>query len=279
MHSVPARPALRYHGGKFRLGAWIAAHFPPHRVYVEPYGGAAGVLLRKPRSYAEVYNDLDGDVVTLYRVLRDPERRAQLADAVRFTPFSRAEFVRAYEPAACDIERSRRLLVRSHMGFGSAGATRAYRTGFRSNVVRSRTTPAHDWQGLPEALAAVGERLAGVTIECDDALAVLARYDTAETLHYVDPPYTTGERATESACYAVEMDDAAHETLAAVLHGLRGAVVLSGYDSPLYASLYGGWHRVERETHASGQNGAVARTETLWLNPAAASRPLFAPLP
>ena len=89
--AVP-RPALRYHGAKWRLAPWVIGHMPPHKVYVEPYGGAAGVLLRKPRSYSEVYNDLDGDIVTLFRVLRDPMRREALIEALTLTPYAREEF-------------------------------------------------------------------------------------------------------------------------------------------------------------------------------------------
>src|SRR5690606_29837565 len=91
------KPALRYHGAKFRLAPWIMGFFPPHRCYVEPFGGAAGVLLQKPRAYAEVYNDLDGDVVNFFRVLRNPLTRARLIEQCALTPYAKEEFDQAWE--------------------------------------------------------------------------------------------------------------------------------------------------------------------------------------
>ena len=272
--TAPTRPVLRYHGGKWRLAPWIVSHFPPHRVYVEPYGGAASVLLRKPRAYAEVYNDLDGAVVSLFRVLRDDEQRERLANAVAFTPFAREEFDAAYEAANDPVEGALRLLVRSHMGFGTAAmratvAGRPQRTGFRANTTRSGTTPATDWAGLPDAIRAVGQRLAGVVVEHRSALQVIRTHDRATTLHYVDPPYPHATR-TDSARrnYRHEMTDDDHRALAATLRGLRGMVVLSGYACDLYErALYPDWRRVEKKTHA---DGARDRAEVLWLNPACA---------
>jgi DNA adenine methylase len=271
MSTTITRPPLRYHGGKWRLGEWIVSHFPAHRVYVEPFGGGASVLLRKRRAYAEVLNDLDGEVVNFFRVLRDEP--AELARAVALTPFSRAEFDGAYEPAADDLEQARRTVIRSHMGFGSAAVSLAHRTGFRSNVTRSGTVPAKDWAKLPAVLSAVAERLRGVTIERDDAAAVVARYDGPETLHYCDPPYVWETRRPGAGpwqdAYRHEMDDDAHRALAAVLRAAEGMVVLSGYPCPLYdLELYPDWHRLT--STANGQQGGVARTEVLWLNPAAA---------
>ena len=105
------RPVLRYFGGKWMLAKWVIAHLPPHRIYVEPFGGAASVLMRKPRSYAEVYNDLDGDVVNLFRVLRS-DRAPELIELIRLTPYCREEFELSYQDADCELEQARRLIVR-----------------------------------------------------------------------------------------------------------------------------------------------------------------------
>lgn len=129
------RPALRYLGGKWRLAPWILRHFPPHRVYVEPFGGAASVLIRKPRSQGECYNDLEGGVVNLFQVLRDPDLCADLCRAIDLTPFARDEYDRAFETTADPVEAARRLIVRSYMGHGSSAALAVRSTGFRASMV------------------------------------------------------------------------------------------------------------------------------------------------
>lgn len=263
--STITRPALRYHGGKFRLAPWILQAFPAHRVYVEPFGGGASVLLKKGRCHAEVYNDLDGEVVNLFRQLRD--NSAELLRRLTVTPFAREEFAAAYEPSDDCIEQARRTLIRSFMGFGSAGAS-GQPTGFRANSNRSGTTPAHDWVNLPEALHAVVERLSGVVIENRDAMACMLAHDAPTTLHYVDPPYVHETRNVRSRApaYRHELTDEQHRDLAAGLRHLTGMVVLSGYPCDLYdIELFRDWERFERAAHA---DGARDRTEVVWLNPA-----------
>lgn len=290
---APSRPVLRYHGGKFRLASWIIKHLPPHRVYVEPYSGAASVLLCKPRSYAEVINDLDGDVVNLFRVLRDPSTAEELTRLALLTPFSRQESEQAYLPAPKGdvVEQARRLLVRSWMGFSTNGATAgsaarvgfngrldrsdklkreenkpAISTGFRNNVTRSSTTPAHDWARWPSIIEAVTERLTGVVIENRPALHLLVQLDGPGVLFYVDPPYVKSTRSDGRDDYRHEMTDADHQLLSESLHQASSMVVLSGYDCPLYADLYGDWQKVSKAVFA---DRAQARTECVWFNPSA----------
>lgn len=270
MTDAVTRPVMRYYGGKWKLAPWIISHFPAHRVYVEPYGGAGSVLLRKPRSYAEVYNDMDGEVVNLFRVLRDPALAERLRRQVELTPFAREEFAVSYIPDADPIEQARRTLVRAFMGFGSSAHNSSKATGFRANSNRPVTTPAHDWANWPAVIPAIVERLAGVVIENHPAVEVIRQHDGPETLIYADPPYvhaTRGER--QAGNYRFEMDDDAHRELAAVLHGCRGMVVISGYRCPLYDELYGDWQRIDRAAYA---DGARPRTESLWLSPRARTR-------
>jgi len=281
--SAPTRPVLRYYGGKWRLAPWIISHFPPHRVYVEPYGGAASVLLRKPRSYAEIYNDLDGEVVNVFRVLRDPVQARELERLLRLTLFARAEFALAYEESDDPVERARRCIVRAFMGFGSGAVNRTFRTSFRSRCMRPRYHPAtDDWRNYPSIIPMFTERLQGVVIEARPALDVIAKQDDSDVLFYVDPPYPASERNTASGGYVVEMlDDDQHRELASVLRAARGMVVISGYPCVLYdEELYPDWQRVERPAFA---DGARRRTEVLWLSPGASRRlsgmMLFPPTP
>ena len=266
------RPVLRWHGGKWLLAPWIISHFPAHQVYVEPFGGAASVLMRKERSYAEVYNDLDQSVVGLFRVLRS-DRAADLVEALRLTPFARVEFAEAYQPCEDPVEAARRLVIRSFMGFGSNGHNKL--TGFRANSNRSGTTPAHDWVNYPDSLAMVVDRLSGVTIENKDARAIMTQHDGEQTLHYVDPPYVMETRSDEGADYAHELSDDDHKEILTFLRGLRGMVVLSGYPHPLYDEALHDWHRVERDALA---DGAKKRTEVLWINQSASKAQSNGPL-
>lgn len=275
---IPTRPVLRWHGGKWRLAPWIIGHFPKHRIYVEPFGGAASVLIRKPRTYAEIYNDLDDEVVCLFRVLRDEGTANRLRELLCLTPFARTEFGEAYQPTEDPIERSRRLIIRSFMGFGSnahASQHKGHRsTGFRANSSRSGTTPATDWANYPDAMEALVRRLTGVVVENRNAVAVMLQHDGPQTLHYVDPPYLPETRARGNRydlawrMYRHELSRDDHAALLTSLRGLAGMVVLSGYADPLYDEHLSDWRRVETKAFA---DGARERTEVLWINPACAA--------
>lgn len=264
----PRRALLRWHGGKWLLAPWIIAHFPPHRTYVEPFGGAASVLLRKPRSHAEIYNDLEDGVVGLFRILREPDAAEELKRRLELTPFARTEFQDAFLTTNDPLEAARRLIIRCFMGFGSDGARIDKTTGFRANSNRSGTTPAHDWASYPAALQLLVQRLRGVVIEQRDALACMATHDGQRTLHYVDPPYMPATRrlSHRGHGYVHEMTEADHEHLLFEMAHLEGAIVLSGYRNEMYDAMLSGWRRVDRETFA---DGASPRRESIWMNPVA----------
>jgi DNA adenine methylase len=250
------------------LADWIISHFPYHRIYTEAFGGAASVLIQKPPSFGEVYNDLDNEVVNLFRVLQDKEKADELLRLLRLTPWAREEFKEAYRPTEDPVRRAWGLVVMSFMGFGSNSHARIA-TGFRTCSNRSGTIPAQAWQNYPTGLEAVVDRFRGVVIENRPAVEVLRQHDQADALHYVDPPYVHSTRSDVRADYAVEMSDQDHAELLEVLRDLKGMVVLSGYASTLYDQALGNWKRIE---HAALSDGARKRTEVLWLNPAAAGK-------
>jgi DNA adenine methylase len=262
---TPTRPVLLYHGGKWRIAPWVVSFFPRHTAYVEPFGGAASVLLRKPRVPAEVWNDLDGELVNLFQVLRDVHSGAELARVCALTPFARAEFDQSYEPAGNPVERARRFIVRSFFGYGGKACINEQKNGFRS-MRTGKNSPAVDWSSYPASLQAVSRRFEAVVIESRPALDVIQRYDRPGTLFYVDPPYLHSLRNMRFGTYRHEMSDEDHRALAASLQAIRGTAIVSGYRSELYDELYSGWVRVDCKAYA---NKCTPRTESLWISPRA----------
>ena len=262
-----SRPAMRYHGGKFRLATWVMRFFPPHRIYTEAFGGAAGVLLQKPRSHGEIYNDLDDNVVAVFRCLQQPTLRDRLVQACTLTPYARSEFDLAWEHTDELVERAMRTLIRAQMGFGSAGAVKGS-TGLRTDTMRQYTTAQMDWAAYPPILLDVAERFQQVLIENRPAVDVLRDHDSPQTLHFVDPPYVHSTRELRSkGGYRHEMTDADHAGLLQALSGLAGMVVLSGYESDLYSSALVGWEAHTTQARISSGRGTGVRTETVWINP------------
>jgi DNA adenine methylase len=255
-------PPVRYTGSKWRIAPWVISHFPPHKLYCEPFCGGASVLFRKNPSKAEVINDMNGDVVNFFDVLRD--RTDEFLLAITLTPFSRAELKRAHEPHTDDLERARRFYIRCWQKFtgGSEGHTGAWRYGKAYHDKQ----PIKDWLNQNRVIQAA-ERLRGVYIESDTAINTLKRFDDSQTLFYCDPPYVS-DTCTEEV-YANGMTDADHVALADTLNGIQGMALISGYDNPLYRKLYSNWRVVTTRSYTSQ---TIARTECLWINPAAQAK-------
>lgn len=270
------RPPVRWHGGKWKIALWVNQFLPRHSGYGEVFGGGASVMLRKPRARAELYNDLDRTIVHLFRVLRDRDQAERLVRLLALTPFAREEFELAYEPCEDLVERARRTIVRSFMGYGSDGTAGVYKTGFRRNVTSNLKMPAQEWASYPVSLRKTIARLDGVVIENRDAFALLPELDGPDWLHYVDPPYLPETRSQGNRrrgagfhVYEHELTREQHVDLLALLRSLKGMVVLSGYPSAMYDDALDGWTRVQRLAHA---DGGAERTEVLWINPRAAAR-------
>ncbi|MDG4784328.1 DNA adenine methylase [Micromonospora sp. WMMD1102] len=256
------RPPVPYHGGKQRIADQIVALLPPHEHYVEPYCGGLSVLLAKPRSRMETVNDLDGELVTYWRVLRD--RPGDLEVAVGLTPHSRAEHVAAFTPAADDLEVARRVHVRLTQGVNARLRPTGWRW-HRKTAGGSTMTGYLAW--YRDRIPAAAERLVGVSLDCRPALEVAREYGTEPSaLLYVDPPYPAEVR--NSSNYRCEMSDPAdHRELAKALHECRAAVVVSGYACDLYdRELYPDWHRHEIAAQTTQGGSAKATAEVLWSN-------------
>jgi DNA adenine methylase len=257
------KPPFAYFGGKTTLAPQIAALLPKHEHYVEPFAGSLAVLLAKKPSRAETVNDLDGDLVTFWRVLRDRpdelERRAML------TPHARAEQEAARTELASvsdELERARLTWVR--LTQGRAHSMKDHTGWWRRAKVKGGRPIAQDLETFASRIPSAAQRLKRVSIECRDALDVVRDYGSEPSVCiYADPPYLGTTRATN---YRVEMlDDDAHRTFADALNECKASVVLSGYDSPLYAELFDGWHRKDLAAPTT-LSGDTDRTEVLWSN-------------
>ncbi len=249
--------ALIYPGGKVKISSWVISFFPRHKIYVEPFGGAAGVLLNKAPSPLEVYNDLNSDLVNFFRVLRDKEKAAELIRRLKLTPYAREEYCSFYPmPEGDDIERARALIVRAGMGIGPCGAISANSTGFAAETKKIKKR-AKGFVNRVEKMSEIAERFRSVVIEHRDALELIPHYDSPDTLWYMDPPYN----CRYSFRYRASVDQ---EAMLAAFKKVSGYVVLSGYMSELYADELAGWHV---ETRANQTFGHKNKEECLWLSP------------
>lgn len=256
------KPPTPYYGSKLAIAPAITALLPAHTRYVEPFAGSLAVLLAKPPSKHEIVNDLDKNIMTFWRVLRDqPE---DLARVCMLTPHSREERRAAIHipSEATDLERAR--LVWSALTQGRTGTL--INTGWRHARDADKGNHARTMRMYVERIERVAERIRDVSLECRPAIDVIERYggDT-DTLIYADPPYLG---STRRANYKTEMSGKrSHQELAEALHSCRATVVLSGYHSPLYDELYADWFSVELAARTF--QGAVKgreRTEVLWSN-------------
>ena len=259
--------AFGWYGGKFSHLDFILPNIPRDAAhFCDVFGGSAAVLVNREPSPVETYNDLDSELVNFFGILRD--RQDELLRAISLTPFSREELARAceYERGLSDLERARRFFVRARQtrtGLAQSGSEGRWahcvltsRAGMAGAVSR--------WLGSVEGLAEIAQRLQRVQIENAPALDAIARYDTPQTVFYLDPPYVHSARGDASA-YGFEMSDGDHAELASALSSIRGRAVLSGYRTPLYDELYRGWRRIDapvRNAHSVRQ----PRRESLWLN-------------
>jgi DNA adenine methylase len=255
---------LKYPGSKWSTSEWIISLFPENyekMTYCEPYFGSGAVFFNKRRSVIETINDIDGNVVNLFEVIR--EHKDELAQMVRFTPWAREEYKKSYEQTGDPIENARRFLVRMWMAIGAKSSDI---TGFR-NVIKGVNGNLPHWHNrLPDRIIETATRLMHtdncvVQIENQHAIKLIERYNRENVLMYVDPPYLLSTRSKR--IYRYEMNDNDHIELLHALKGHKGKIILSGYENDMYNTMLNGWYK---ESKNCLKEAGLSATETLWMN-------------
>lgn len=249
---------LNYPGAKWGMAKQIVEIMPPHRSYLEPFFGSGAVLFNKPPSAIETVNDIDGDIVNFFRVLR--EQPEELARLISLTPYARDVFDDAHENRGTEpLDRAYRFAIRCKMAHGYKTSTK---TGFKIDTFgRERAYCVQNWNDLPRGIQEAAVRLKGVQIENQPALDVIRKFNHDNVLIYADPPYLPETRCEKQ--YRHEMTEQDHVELLAALLQHKGPVILSGYQSELYDRELAGWSRITRKSYNQNSD---PRTEVLWCN-------------
>lgn len=263
------RIAFGWYGGKFSHLDWLMPLLPECHHYCEPFAGSAAVLLNREPSPVETYNDLDGEVVNFFKVLRDHHK--QLIPAIALTPFSREEYYVAIYgdgDGVDNIERARRFYIRARQTrTGLAQTASLGRWANCKNTSRAGMSGVVSrWLGGVDALEDIARRLLRVQIENRPALDVIQLYDSPNTLFYCDPPYLPQTRGDDKA-YGFEMDEEHYSKLTRTLNKCKGMVAVSGYDHPKMDE----WFRPSQWRKIPGAKKTIhstkgIRQEVLWTN-------------
>ncbi|MGN0179560.1 MAG: DNA adenine methylase [Monoglobaceae bacterium] len=261
------RAIIRYPGSKWKIADWIISHFPDgydKMVYLEPFCGSGAVFFNKKPGAVETVNDLDSDIVNLFRVLR--EQPDDLKRALELTPYSREEYDLSFEPCDDPVEKARRYMVKTTQAIGAklAGSSKC---GWRNHKQIKIGGTACKWGGITETIDTAATRLRGdsthlVQIEHMDALRLIERYNSPDVLMYLDPPYVRAVRRS-GALYAHEMDAAGQVELLEIITKSRAKIIISGYESDLYNTALAGWHK---DSTMSQITSAEMATEVIWMN-------------
>lgn len=267
-------PPVTYFGGKGLLKSRILPLIPQTQIYAELFGGAGSILFAKSPAPVEIYNDLDQDLVNLFRTIQDPSHFADFVHKLEYTLYSRPEFDRAIAILADDtsspVDRAWATYVRQNQGFSGLPQSKTWGRAIRSSS-RGMASTTSKWQTRLQLFDQWHSRLARVQIECRPALRLLGDIDEPETTVYLDPPYPASTR--KSGGYRHEMTDDDHAALAEAMIKFRGNIVLSTYDSPIYAPLaqhgfethqFETYCHIANKTRTTVKNGASPRTEILY---------------
>ena len=265
----PARPPFGYYGAKSRIAKKIINMLPPHNAWVEGFCGSAAITLAKSPVPIEVINDADGEIVNLFKQLRN--NPIKLYRSVALTPYSRAEFeeARQRKNGISELERARRFLVATMMAInGTNGLVKSGFSYSQSYARQHKEARVNRWYNLPERLEKVTERLRGVRVENRDACELIKSFiDRPATLIYLDPPYFTKRKHG----YIIDENNLEfHQKLLDICKKAQCMILLSGYENDLYKETLtpeNGWAKKKIETKTRATTGQdFARTEVLWMN-------------
>lgn len=271
---------LKWWGGKSYLAKRIIDLMRPHLHFVEPYFGGGAVLLEKdPEGVSEVMNDIDGELMNFWRVLRSETDYRDFQRIISATPFSQPlwddvkiaseDFLRGDFPEslADEIDRAVWFFVRCRQSRAGQGQSPAPIT--RNRTRRGMNEQVSAWLSAVEGLPAIHARLKRVLILCRDALDVIRQQDGPKTLFYLDPPYLPQTRVSQDA-YQHDMNDWDHILLLKQLSKIQGQFLLSGYPSTLYDAFAAehGWRceTIQIPNHAAGGRTKRQMTECVWMN-------------
>lgn len=252
---------LKYPGAKWRIADWIIENMPTHHSYVEPFFGSGAVFFNKPQSNIETINDLDGEVVNFFEVIRDmPE---ELAAKIHMTPYARAVYEGVYEQpyktTDTKLDRALKFCIKINMSHGYRCNAK---NGWKNDVQgRERSYAVQVWNKLPEIIVQAAERLKEAQIEQRPAIEVIRRFNNPKCLIYCDPPYLLSTRRGKQ--YNVEMSDREHEELLHALLVSKSKVIISGYESDLYNDALKNWRK---KTGYSLTQSLRKAKEVLWMN-------------
>ncbi|WP_347562775.1 DNA adenine methylase [Clostridium sp. HBUAS56017] len=255
---------LKWPGSKWSIGEKIIEMMPKHNIYLEPFFGSGAVFFLKPPCNTEILNDLDGEVVNLFRTIRDDSE--ELANSIYLTPYSREEYQESYkrnDKNLDNIEKSRQFLIRCNMArAGMQYYSSSWRHAGPVLGAKTKQRVTGDWNKVPERILEAASRLKDAEIENRNAFDLIEKYNREDCLIYVDPPYLLSTR--RQRYYNVEMtDDQEHLELLELLKNHSGSVIISGYKSKLYEDVLKDWNTKEICTNAEQ---GKERIEVLWFN-------------
>lgn len=276
--------AFSYFGGKARMVPWIVEHFPPKMgMYIEPFCGSAAVFFAAPGRWAptEVLNDLNGDLFTFFRVLRDqPE---ELIERLQFTPHSRQEYRQDYLSLRSgefkdDIDRALCFFVTCEQSFSGTAVKNGGQNSWTLPTPVENESSIWSRKCDRQRLLRISRRLKDASLENYPALKIIRLYDNEDTLFYVDPPYLATHSKESANYHGYMMSEANHAELVETLINVKGMSIVSGYNHPIYDRLVqNGWEKVCQKTTTPINNGkrikkSIERTEILWISPTLQAR-------